>query len=72
MDNIKTIVNNVTEVFVALLALAIVASLLVGPSNMAFLGDVAGNITRVNYVLGSASLPGLIALGVILMLFWRD
>ena len=45
MDNIKTIVNNVTEVFVALLALAIVASLLVGPSNMAFLGDVAGNIT---------------------------
>ena len=26
MDNIKTIVNNVTEVFVSLLALAIVAS----------------------------------------------
>ena len=46
MDNIKTIVNNITEVFVSLLALAIVASLLVGPDNMAFLGDVAGNITK--------------------------
>ena len=67
MDNIKTIVNNVTEVFVALLALAIVASLLVGPSNMAFLGDVAGNITALIASLGSAG-ARLIALGVILML----
>ena len=72
MDNIKTIVNSVTEVFVALLALAIVASLLVFPSNMAFLGDVAGNITALITSLGSAGLPGLIALGVILMLFRRD
>ena len=72
MDNIKTIVNNVTKVFVALLALAIVASLLIVPSNMAFLGDVAGNITALITSLGSAGLPGLIALGVILMLFRRD
>ena len=71
MDNIKTIVNNVTEVFVALLALAIVASLLVGPSNMAFLGDVAGNITA---LITSWDLRVVrpIASGVILMLFWRD
>ena len=72
MDNIKTIVNNVIEVFVALLALAIVASLLVGPSNMAFLGDVAGNITALIASLGSAGLPGLIALGVIFMLFRQN
>ena len=72
MDNIKTIVNNVTEVFVALLALAIVASLLVGPSNMAFLGDVAGNITALIASLGPAGPPGLIALGVILMLFRQN
>lgn len=72
MDNIKTIVNNVTEVFVALLALAIVASLLVGPSNMTFLGDVAGNITALIASLGSTGLPGLIALGVILMLFRQN
>ena len=72
MGNIKTIVNNVTEVFVALLALAIVASLLVGPSNMAFLSDVAGNISALIASLGSAGLPGLIALGVILMLFRQN
>ena len=72
MDNINTIVNNITEVFVALLALAIVASLLVGPSNMAFLGDVAGSITALIASLGSAGLPGLIALGVILMLFRQN
>ena len=72
MDNIKTLVNNVTEVFVALLALAIVASLFAGPSNMAFLGDVAGNITALVATLGAAGLPGLIALGIILVLFKRD
>lgn len=72
MDNINTTVNNATEVFVALLALAIVASLLVGPSNMAFLGDVAGSITALIASLGSAGLPGLIALGVILMLFRQN
>lgn len=72
MDNIKTIVNTVTEVFVSLLALAIVASLLVGQDNMAFLGDVAGNITALVATLGDAGLPGLIALGIIIMLFRRD
>lgn len=72
MDNIKTIVNTVTEVFVSLLALAIVASLLVGQDNMAFLGDVAGNITELVTALGNAGLPGLIALGIIIMLFRRD
>lgn len=71
MDQIKTIVGSVTEIFVSLLALAIVASLLVGADNMAFLGDVAGNITGLIATLGEAGLPGLIALGVILMLFRR-
>jgi len=72
MDQIKTIVGTVTEVFISLLALAIVASLLVGADNMAFLGDVAGNITKLVSSLGEAGLPGLIALGVILMLFRKD
>jgi hypothetical protein len=71
MDQIKTVVGNLTEIFVSLLALAIVASLLVGADNMAFLGDVAGNITGLIASLGEAGLPGLIALGVILMLFKR-
>lgn len=71
MDQIKTVVGNVTEIFISLLALAIVASLLVGADNMAFLGDVAGNITGLVASLGDAGLPGLIALGIILMLFKR-
>lgn len=71
MDQIESIVGNLTEIFVSLLALAIVASLLVGADNMAFLGDVAGNITGLIATLGDAGLPGLIALGVILMLFRR-
>ncbi len=71
MDQIKKTIGTVTEVFVSLLALAIVASLLVGPANMAFLGDVAGNITDLIATLGAAGLPGLIALGVILMMFQK-
>lgn len=71
MDQIESIVGNLTEIFVSLLSLAIVASLLVGADNMAFLGDVAGNITGLIATLGDAGLPGLIALGVILMLFRR-
>ena len=60
-----------TEVAIALLALAVVASLLVGPENMAFLGDVVGNITALVQQLGSAGLAGLIALGVVLALFQK-
>ena len=45
LDTWKGYIRSVTELGVALLALAIVASLLVGPTNMAFLGDVVGNIT---------------------------
>ena len=66
MDNIKTLVNNVTDVFVSPLALAIVASLLVGPSNMAFLGDVANNVADfVSRVRPAAALALAIILGLL-------
>jgi hypothetical protein len=52
----------------ALLALAIVVSLLVGSNNMAFFGDVVGNITSLVQTLGSSGLAGLIALGVVIWL----
>ena len=71
LDTWKGYIRSVTELGVALLALAIVASLLVGPSNMAFLGDVVGNITALVSQLGSAGLSGLIALGVVLWLFQK-
>lgn len=69
--NATKAVKSITEIGIALLALAIVASLLVGPSNMAFLGDVVGNITALVSQLGSAGLAGLISLGVVLWLFQK-
>jgi hypothetical protein len=71
LANAKKMVGSLTEVVIALLALAVVASLLVGPDNMAFLGDVVGNITALVQQLGSAGLAGLIALGVVLALFQK-
>jgi hypothetical protein len=71
LANAKKMVTSLTEVAIALLALAIVASVLVGPDNMAFLGDVVGNITALVQQLGSAGLAGLIALGVVLALFQK-
>jgi len=70
-DTAKKTIGSLTELGIALLALAIVASLLVGPANMAFLGDVVGNITALVNQLGSAGLSGLIALGVVLWIFQR-
>ena len=71
LANAKKMVGSLTEVAIALLALAVVASRLVGPDNMAFLGDVVGNITALVEQLGSAGLAGLIALGVVLALFQK-
>ena len=67
-DQAKSWVRSLTEIGVALLALAIVASLLVGPANMTFLGNVVENITNLVKSLGSAGLAGLISLGVVLWL----
>lgn len=66
-DNIKKAISSITEIGIALLALAIVAGLLVG-SPMPFLGNVVGNITSLVTELGNAGLAGLISLGVVLWL----
>jgi hypothetical protein len=67
-ENARKIIGSITDIGMALLALAIVASLLVGPSNMSFLGDVVTNVTNLVKTLGSAGLAGLISLGVVLWL----
>ena len=69
MTNARRVIGSITEIGVALLALAIVASLLVGPTNMAFLGDAVGNIINLVKQLGSAGLAGLISLGIVIWLF---
>lgn len=69
LDNAKVWIKNITEIGVALLGLAIIASLLVGADHMVFLGNVVGNITALVTQLGGAGLAGLISLGVVLWLF---
>ncbi len=68
IDAVRKIIHSITELGMGLLALAIVASLLVGPANMSFLGDVVGNVTSLVQTLGSAGLAGLISLGVVVWL----
>jgi|TARA_E500000331_G_C17063327_1_gene629229 hypothetical protein len=70
-DSAKNAIKSITELGVALLALAIIATLLVGQSNMSFLGDVVGNIIALVKALGSAGLVGLISAGIVLWLFKR-
>jgi hypothetical protein len=68
IEAVRKIIRSITELGMGLLALAIVASLLVGQSNMSFLGDVVGNVTSLVQTLGSAGLAGLISLGVVVWL----
>lgn len=69
MDKMKSSIASITEIGVALLTLSIVASMLVGPSNLIFLGNAVGNIVDLIENLGSSGLAGLIAVGIILHLF---
>ena len=68
VKNIKAWIGAITDMGLMLLALAIVASLLVG-SNLPFFGAVVGNIVSLIKDLGANGLVGLIALGVIVWLF---
>ena len=71
MDLLKTIkvwIAGLTEIGLMLLALAIVASLLVG-GTVPFFGGVVSNIVELVKLLGTNGLVGLIALGIILWLF---
>lgn len=68
LNAVKSWIGALTEIGLMLLALAIVAAILVGPS-LPFFGGVVGNLMGVVGDLGKNGLVGLIALGVILWLF---
>ncbi len=68
LGRIKGWIGSLTEIGLALLALAIVAALLVG-SKLPFFGDVTGNIAGLVKSLGDAGLVGLITIGIIIWLF---
>jgi hypothetical protein len=68
INSTKSWIAGLTEVGLGLLALAIVASLLVGGA-VPFFGSVVANIINLVKDLGTNGLAGLIALGIILWLF---
>lgn len=68
INTTKSWIAGLTELGLMLIALAIVASLLVG-GTVPFFGSVVGNIVGMVKELGTNGLVGLIALGFILWLF---
>lgn len=60
-DMVLTGLKKVTELSVALLALAIVLQVLFGPSVAFMPVDVIGNVTKIVAALGSNGLVGIIA-----------
>ena len=68
INRLKAWIGALTDIGLMLLALAIVASLLVGGA-LPFFGGVVGNIVALVKDLGSNGLVGLISVGVIMWLF---
>ncbi len=68
IGKIKAWLGAITDIGLMLLALAIVASLLVG-GNLPFFAGVAANIVALIKDLGANGLVGLITLGIIIWLF---
>jgi hypothetical protein len=68
IESIKKWIGQVTELGMLLVALAIVLQILIG-DNLAFFGDVVGNLTALIASLGDNGLVGLVAIAIILWLF---
>lgn len=68
VGSLKSWIAALTDIGLMLLALAIVASLLIGGA-LPFFGGVVGNIVSMVKDLGSNGLVGLITVGIIMWLF---
>ena len=68
MDKVKGVIGQIVDIGLALIAVAIVATVLFG-SNLPFFGGVVSNLVGMLDGLGKSGLVGLIALGVIIWLF---
>ena len=68
MDKVKTVIGQIVDIGLALVAVAIVATVLFGP-NLPFFGGVVANLVGIVKDLGANGLVGLIALGIIIWLF---
>ncbi len=70
LEEVKKWLGEITEIFLLLVALGIVAGILFGES-VPFFSQVVTNLTGLITTLGDNGLVGLIALAVILYLFQR-
>ncbi len=69
-DRAKTWIAKITELGLLLVALGIVLQMLFG-SNVAFFGDIVGNVLKLVTALGSNGVVGVMAIAIILYLFSR-
>jgi len=69
-DKAKAWIVRITELGLLLVALSIVLLMLFG-NNVAFFGDVVGNLIKLLTALGNNGVVGLVAIAIILYLFSR-
>jgi hypothetical protein len=70
LEEAKRWLSEITEIILLLIALGIAINILLGPDVM-FFGGIITNLTGVVETVGESGLAGLIALGIILVLFQR-
>jgi len=70
LDEIKRWLGEVTEILLLLIAVGIAVEILFG-SAVPFFGGIVANLTALLNTLGENGLVGLIALSIILYLFYR-
>ena len=71
LDTVKKWMGQLVEVGMLLIAIGIVLQILFGRTVDFLPGDIVGNIINVVGDLGDGGLAGLIALGIVIWLFWR-
>jgi hypothetical protein len=70
LEQTKKWLGEITEISILLIALGIVIEILFGNA-VPFFGGIVGNLTGLLSTLGDNGLVGLIALSIILFLFYR-
>ncbi len=70
LQEVKRLLGEITEIALLLVALGVVVEILFGKA-VPFFGGIVTNLTGLLNTLGENGLVGLIALGIILFLFYK-
>lgn len=70
LQEVKKLLGEITEIALLLVALGVVIEILFGQS-VPFFGGIVANLTTLLNTLGDNGLVGLVALAIILFLFYR-